>query len=65
MIRESDFPLPVSKVIFGHIDSFPSDVVLLNAPVAETHKPVGTTLREIRKIVRYKEKGDLDEKPYF
>lgn len=43
----------------------PQDVELLDASVPETQKHVGSTLREVRKIVRYAKKGDLTEEPYF
>lgn len=46
-------------------DLFPECVQLVSAPVPELHKPVGTTLREVRKIVRYAKKGDLNPDPYF
>ena len=43
----------------------PKTVQFLNAPATQTHNPVGTTLREVRKIPHYLEMGHLSEKSYF
>lgn len=49
----------VGRYLSHYWHLFPEGVTLVNAPVAETHKPVGTTFREVGKIVKYAEKGDL------
>lgn len=53
----------VSRYLNHYWHLFPEGVTLLNAPVAETHKLVGTTLREVRKIADYAQKGDLSREP--
>lgn len=55
----------VSRYLQHYRNLYPSDVVLENAPVAERRIPVGGTLREIKKIIRYYGKGDLAREPYF
>ena len=55
----------VSRYLQQYKELVPEDVTLLNAPVAETEKTVGKTLREVRKVADYAEKGDLSKDPYF
>lgn len=55
----------VSRYLKHYQHLLPEGVELVNAPVAETGKKVGKTLREVRKIVEYAAKGDLSREPYF
>ncbi|HJY98680.1 MAG TPA: hypothetical protein VJ227_03130 [Patescibacteria group bacterium] len=107
-IKDSNFPLPESKVVIDHIDTIgtpaqvqgmarflrstgfegkvavvsmihhsrrlarylrhygdlmPDNVQFVNAYIPETVNSLGKTLREVRKIVKYTQKGDLAEEP--
>ncbi|OGL37510.1 hypothetical protein A3B63_00275 [Candidatus Saccharibacteria bacterium RIFCSPLOWO2_01_FULL_49_22] len=53
----------VARYLEHYKDQLPEGVSLVNAPVAETHETVGITLREVRKIADYAEKGDLSRDP--
>lgn len=53
----------VSRYLQHYKDLLPKDVKLVNAPVFEADKPVGKLFREIGKIVKYAEKGDLSKEP--
>lgn len=55
----------ISRYIQRYKDLFPEDVVLVSVPVADRLNPVGATLREVRKVVKYAKKGDLAKEPYF
>lgn len=55
----------VARYLKHFIQLFPPDVQLIDASVPETQNIVGTTLREVRKIVEYAKRGDLAEEPYF
>lgn len=39
--------------------SFPEDVEFVSAPALQTHNPVGTTKRELDKVLIYSQKGDM------
>ncbi len=55
----------VSRYLEHYKDQFPADIDFVNSPARQTHNPVGTTLREIRKVAQYVQKGDMSEKSYF
>lgn len=55
----------VSRYLQHYRGLFPENIELVNASVAETDRAVGTTLREVRKIVTYAQSGDLAKDPYF
>ena len=44
-------------------DLFPRDVELVNAAIGETENPLGKTFREVKKVIKYAEKGDLAREP--
>lgn len=55
----------VARYLQHYKDRLPEGVTLVDASVPETQNNIGTTLREVRKIVRYHNAGHLTEKPYF
>lgn len=55
----------MGRYIEKYKDLFPDGVEFLNAAATQTHNPVGTTVREVRKVGIYGEKGDLAETSYF
>ncbi len=55
----------VSRYVEHYKDQFPADIDFVNSPARQTHNPVGTSLREIRKVAQYVQKGDMSEKSYF
>jgi hypothetical protein len=110
LLNHVDSPIPMSKVVIGHIDRIgtpaqvediagylrehpvggkiavvtsaehsarvgryiehyknllPPETIMVNAPFSEVSNQVGKTLREIRKVGDYYEKGDLAANSYF
>lgn len=55
----------VGRYLEQYKDILPEGVQFLNAASTQTHNSASTTRREIRKIVKYAEKGDLSEKSIF
>lgn len=55
----------VARYLEKYKQFFPPDVQLVDISVPETQDQVGATLREVRKIIEYTKRGDLEEKPYF
>lgn len=55
----------VARYLQYYRNLLPKGVILENAFVAETVIGVGSTLREVRKVIKYWSKGDLARNPYF
>lgn len=55
----------VGRYLEHYKSILPESVDFINAPAAQTHNPVGTTLREIHKIQQYQAMNHLSENSYF
>jgi hypothetical protein len=55
----------VGRYLEQYRDLFSDEVGLFNAPVPIEHNPIGIMLREVRKIVKYAEQGNLARHSYF
>lgn len=54
----------VFRYLEKHKADIPEGVEFVSAPAMQTHNPVGTTKREIDKVVKYSKKGDMSPERY-
>jgi hypothetical protein len=55
----------LSRYLEHHKELLPKGVTFVNAYIPEAVNKVGKTLREVRKVADYAEKGDLSIDSYF
>lgn len=55
----------LGRYIEHYKNLLPEGTEFINAATTQTYHPVGTTLREIRKIEKYSKQGDLSENSFF